>query len=461
MNHSAKRSNLRLLCLALLTGLAPAAQSMAFAEAFLAARQNDAQYRAAGHELEAARMGVPVARAALMPNVNLSAATSEVEGWRKSRNSQNQDMRLRLEYNAPQVALGVRMPIYNRELGRRVELAGAQAEVAERQYLVRGNELVDRLASAYLLLLLVEESRLQLDQLVISLTQQLTQTRQRMERGEATKVDVARMQSDLDLAKVRVLETANELQIARRQLQKMTGVPLTSHLRLPTSFAPPVLEPEGLFEWLSLAQRNSPGLQAREQTLEVAKIAVQRNRAAHLPRLDLVASLSQNENESVSNLGQTTTQRSIGVQLSVPIFSGGGVEASVKQALSDRARVEEEIRQERENVEIEVQRQYQLTTNGVERIKAHEQAVASAELTVTGMRRAFDTGLGTASDVADALTRAHAARRELAQARIDYVLARTRLMLQAGQPVADVAQEIDRLLGMSSSSEPASVSNKN
>jgi len=435
------------------------AQAMTFSEAFLAARQNDAQYRAAAHELEATRLGVPVARSALLPAVSLSAATSEVEGWRKSRNSSNQDMRLRMEYSAPQASLALRMPIYNRELGRRVDQAGAQVEVAERQYLARGGDMVDRLTTAYLTVLLVEEGRVQVDGLVDSLTQQLAQTRQRMERGEATKVDVSRMQSDLDLAKVRALETEDQLQLARRQLQKITGTPLTAPLRLPSSFLPQPLEPQGLFEWLTLAQQHSPALQIREQALEVAKLSVKRNRAAHFPRLDLVASLSQNENESVSNLGQTTTQRSIGVQLTVPIFSGGGIEASVRQALSDRSRAEEEVRAERENVEIEVQRQYQATINGAERIKAHEKAVASAELTVTGMRRAFETGLGTAADVADALGRSFAAQRELVQARIDYLLARTRLMLQAGQPMADVAQELDRWLAMPGAVD--STSNKN
>ena len=221
-----------------LLAMALPAQAMTFSEAFLAARQNDAQYRAAAHELEATRLGVPVARSALLPAVSLSAATSEVEGWRKSRNSSNQDMRLRMEYSAPQASLALRMPIYNRELGRRVDQAGAQVEVAERQYLARGGDMVDRLTTAYLTVLLVEEGRVQVDGLVDSLTQQLAQTRQRMERGEATKVDVSRMQSDLDLAKVRALETEDQLQLARRQLQKITGTPLTAPLRLPSSFLP-------------------------------------------------------------------------------------------------------------------------------------------------------------------------------------------------------------------------------
>ncbi|MBH9578019.1 TolC family outer membrane protein [Inhella proteolytica] len=428
--------------------LSPAAQAMSFGEAFTAARQNDAQYRAAGHELEANRLAVPVARAALMPNVSINASQQEVDGWRKSRNANNQDMRLRLEYTSPQASVGMRMPIINRELGLRVEQAGAQAEYAEYQYQLRGNDLVDRLANAYLTVLLVEQTKLHVDKLVEALAQQVAQAQQRLARGEGTRVEVARGQAELDLAKVRVLETDDQLQLARRQLQRLTGQPLTQALQMPAAVEPPPLEPQGLFAWLELANRQNPALKAREQSLEVAKLGVKRNRAAHLPRLDLVASYSQNENESVSNLGQSTTQRAIGVQLNIPIYSGGGVEASVRQAVADRSRAEEEIRQERENVEIEVQRQYQLTQNGVGRIKAQERAVASAELAVTGMRRALEGGAGTTGDLADALSRSYAAQRELAQARIDYLLARTRLMLSAGFGMSEVAQELDRLLAL-------------
>ncbi|WP_374434458.1 TolC family outer membrane protein [Inhella sp.] len=428
--------------------LSPAAQAMSFGEAFTAARQNDAQYRAAGHELEANRLAVPVARAALMPNVSINASQQEVEGWRKSRNANNQDMRLRLEYTSPQASVGMRMPIINRELGLRVEQAGAQAEYAEYQYQLRGNDLVDRLANAYLTVLLVEQTKLHVDKLVEALAQQVAQAQQRLARGEGTRVEVARGQAELDLAKVRVLETDDQVLLARRQLQRLTGQPLTQALQMPAAVDPPPLEPQGLFAWLELANRQNPALKAREQSLEVAKLGVKRNRAAHLPRLDLVASYSQNENESVSNLGQSTTQRAIGVQLNIPIYSGGGVEASVRQAVADRSRAEEEIRLERENVEIEVQRQYQLTQNGVERIKAQERAVASAELAVTGMRRALEGGVGTTGDLADALSRSYAAQRELAQARIDYLLARTRLMLSAGFGMSEVAQELDRLLAL-------------
>ena len=67
------------------------------------------------------------------------------------------------------------------------------------------------------------------------------------------------------------------------------------------------------------------------------------------------------------------------MQLNVPLFSGGGVQASVRQSLADQARVEEELRVERETLQIEVQRQFVAVRNGQAKSEAYSRAVASAK----------------------------------------------------------------------------------
>lgn len=422
------------------------AQAINFVEALDAARQHDAQFRAAGHELESARQAVPMARAALLPQIGLSASGSDVVGSRQFPNSLNQDVRLRVEYATPQASLQLRMPIFNAEARSRVDQTRAQTDVAESVYRYRGLELVDRLATAYLQVLLANEGKALAQTQLAALQVQLAQVKQRLERGEGTRVEVAQTQANLDVVKVRLVEAEDQVVLTRRQLKRMTGmddVPLSG---LPADEVLPPLQPQGLREWIDLALLQSPTLAAREQALVAAKMGVKRNFAGHLPKLDLVASLTQSQNESISSLNQTSTLRSIGVQLNVPIYSGGGVDAGVKQALADQARVEEEVRTERETIEIEIHKQYQTVASGQARISAYRQSVASAELLLQGMKRSLEAGLGTQNDVADALARVFLARRDLAQARVEYMLARARLMLQAGMSSADVAADVDRSL---------------
>lgn len=422
------------------------AQAMSLAEAFDAALRNDAQFRAAGHDLETARLGVPIARAALLPAVTLSASGSDVVGKRSFPNSANQDVAVRVEYSAPQAALSLRMPIFNYEAISRVRQASAQYDGAEAIYRSRGSELVDRLTAAYLQVLLADEGRRLSTAQVESLAVQLSQAQQRLQRGEGTRVDAVQAQANLDVAKTRLIEAEDALTLAHRQLQRVTGVGTPPLKHVPTDYQPAPLAPGGLVEWLGLAVRQNPSLQAKEQALTAAKMGVQRNVAGHLPRVDLVASLSRAQNEMVSSLNQTSSLRSIGVQLNMPLYNGGGVDASVKQALSDQARAEEDIRVERENIEIEVQRHHQAVSNGASKIVAYQRAVESTTLALMGARRSLEAGQGTNNDVADAIARQFSARRDLAQARIEYLQARLRLMLQAGVAMLEVIADLDQAL---------------
>lgn len=426
--------------------IAGGARAMSFAEAYQAALRNDATYQAAGHELRSAQYNVPIARSTLLPTVSFSAANSDVTGSRRFPNSLNQDVRVHLDYSTPQGSLAMRVPIFNYEAISRYRQAQAQSDTAESVFRTKGLDLIDRLGSAYLQVLLAEEGRQLAQTQVDSVTVQATQARERFQRGEGTRVDVAQAQSNLDVARTRVFEADELLDLSRRQLKRITGLNETQVARVPTDYLPAPLPQEGLADWLSLALRQNPSLQAREQALTAAKMAVQRNLAGHLPRLDLVASLSQSQNESISSLNQTSTLRSVGVQLSVPLYNGGGVDANVKQARADQSKAEEEIRIEREGIEIEVQRFYSVVANGAAKIGAFRQAAESAELVLKGSRRAMEAGLATNNDVADAQARYFSAQRDLAQARIEYLQSRLRLMLQAGVPMQDVVSDLDRAL---------------
>ncbi len=441
---SARAATLVLAVAALVTPLA--AQAMTFAEAFDAAKRNDAQYLAAGHELNSAQLAVPIAFSALLPSINFSASSADVSGTRQFPNSLNQDVRVRVEYAAPQASLQMRLPLFNQEARIRWQQTRSQADVAESIYRARGMELIDRLAGAYLQVLLAEEGRELAQAQITALQVQLGQVQQRLQRGEGTRVEVAQVLAALDVTKVRAIESDDLLDLSRRQLRRITGVPNQPLQRVPADFTPNLARSETLFDWLETALRQSPTLQARQQSLLVARMNVQRNEAGHFPRVDLVASLSRSQNESLSNLNQSSNLRTLGVQLNVPIYSGGGINAGVKQALSDQARAEEEIRIERENIEIEVQRHHGAVTNGAAKIAAYRQAVTSSELALEGMRKVLEQGLGTNNDVADALVRLYSARRDLAQARIEYVQARLRLLVQAGTPMNDAVAELDRAL---------------
>jgi outer membrane protein TolC len=138
--------------------------------------------------------------------------------------------------------------------------------------------------------------------------------------------------------------------------------------------------------------------------------------------------------------------KSLGVQVNVPLYAGGGVVAGVRQAVAEQSRAEEDIRNERENVEAEVQRNYLLVSNGAARVLAYRRAAESSQVAYTGAIRAQEAGVGTTADVLDAQFRLFQARRDLAVARYDYLAGRLRLKAHAGVPLDEVTRDIDQLL---------------
>lgn len=446
--HSHRRSLRCTVLAALASGLLTAgtAQAMSFAEVFAAAREHDAQYRAAGHDLESARLGVPIARAGLLPSVGLSYSKSDVSGTRSFYNSLNQEVQVQVAYASPQTALSLRLPLFNKEAMARYDQTQAQAEAAASVYRSRGLELMDRVGTAYLQVLLAVDARGLAQSQLAAVQGQLVRAEQRFKRGEGTRTEQAMAQATLDLAKVKLIEAEDQIDISRRTLKRLTGNDTQALNQLAPDFVPTEITPNRLVDWLELAERNSPTIQARQQALMAARLGVDRQRAGHYPRVDLVASIARNENESLNNLGQTSVLKSLGVQVNVPLYNGGGIDASVKQALADQARVEEEIKVEREAVQIEVQRNFQSVSTGISRIEAYRRAVESSEVAYRGAVRAQEAGLGTTSEVLDAQARLYSAQRDLAQTRYDYLLARMRLLAMAGTAVDEVMVDVDRHL---------------
>jgi len=421
-------------------------RAMTFAEVMAAARENDAQFRASQHELEAMRLGVPIARAGLLPSVGISVQQSEVSGSRQFFNNLNQENKVQLAYSSPQSNLTMRMPLFNREARARYDESQTQAEAAEAVFRARSLELVERTGTAYLQVLLSDDGIRLAESQVANVEGQLSRAEQRLKRGEGTRTEQATAQAAVDLAKVKVLEARDQADLARRSLKRVTGREVPRLNQLTADFMPGATDAGELFEWLELAERNNPVLRARQQNLMSARLGVERQRAGHFPRVDMVASISRNENDSINNLGQTSVLKTLGVQVNVPIYSGGGVDAGVKQALQDQARSEQELRNERETIQIELQRNHQAVANGASRIEAYRRAVQSSEVAFKGAARSQELGLGTVTEVLDAQTRLYSAQRDLATARYDYLLARIRLLVQAGAAMDDVVSDVDRHL---------------
>jgi protease secretion system outer membrane protein len=416
--------------------------------AYDAAVRHDAQYQIATKELEFARQGVPLARASLLPQVSLNASTAKVVGTREFGNSLNQNVKVPLDYESPQASLNLRAPIFNYEALSRLRQATSASDGAEALLAARHIDLVNRLTAAYLEVLLQHEVLALAAEDLRSLQAQADRARRRFTLGEGTLQEATAAESAAELARIRLVRIQDDVVIARRSLQRITGLDASALRAAPADFAGLALPLPTLQAWIEQTLQNSPLLRFRRLSLDAAGFGIERQRAGHYPRLDLVAGMSRAESESIATLNQTTQQRSIGVQLAVPLFSGGAVEAGVAQSIAERDRVEQELRAEEENLVLEVERLYRLTVQGASRLAANLAALDAAGVAVKAAERAQATGLGTDAEYRQALARQALARRDLIQARYEFLNQRSQLLLMSGWPSAQVLEETARVLSV-------------
>jgi len=159
---------------------------------------------------------------------------------------------------------------------------------------------------------------------------------------------------------------------------------------------------------------------------------VERKRAGHLPKVSLYASSRQTSSDSESSYNQKYDTNTVGIQVSVPLFAGGSVSASTRQAASQLSQAQYELDAQTASTLIELRKQFNLNSSGAAKVRAYEMAVSSAEALVLATQKSVHGGERVNLDVLDAEQQLFSARRDLAVARHAYLLARIQLKYYAG-----------------------------
>ncbi len=425
---------------------APVASGQGVADLWRAAQQADAQIRAARYELEATELAIPIARAQMLPQIAITTGDTKINGSRDITDAAGGASASSLDYFSRSRSLSLRLALYNKEGSARISVGEAQVDAAEAIYQVRKKDLATRLGRAYFRLLFALDGVSLAQSAVETFEESVTSAASRLRGGEGTRTEVSEAEARLDRARAEVIDARDRVDVARRSLQVIVGIDTSSVVRPPSPTRVLAIEPKGLDEWLARVDSSNPEILARRLQAEVARREVGRARAGHYPRVDVIAALSRSANDTVSTLNTTTSQSSLGLQLNIPIYSGGLVDASTRQALLLVSKSEQDLEAERNTQRVEVRTQFLAVANGGARIEAFEKAVASAELALEGTRFGLRAGLRTNLDVLNAQRQVFEARRDLSEAAYNYWIARLQLKAVAGEPLDDTIDEIDRAL---------------
>ena len=414
---------------------------------YQAALEQDATVRAARATADAGRERLPQAKAQLMPAVTANVGKNNNDLNTTSPNLLGQATTTNDKYLSDNRTLQLRQPLFNMQRWLQFEQAKSVVNEVEATLDREYQNLVVRVAGAYFETLMADE------QLDLVLAQKATYTalvdaaKKGLSAGSGTRTDIDDAQSRLDMAMAQELEARQNQDLTRRQLQLLVNQPVmaVAKLNVPAlKLSSP--QPANLDDWTVKAEQNSPEIKALQARLEAARQEVKKAQAGHFPTLDAVAQWSNSGSENITRINSRYENKSIGLQLNVPIFSGGYVNSTIRQAVAEQTRAEESLEALRRDLGVRVHREYRGVSEGVMRVRALEQAVRSAEQMMKSTQMSLKAGSRTQLDVLNAQQQYTLAMRDLAQARYVYLMSKVRLASLVGDDTAASVDEINASL---------------
>ena len=151
---------------------------------------------------------------------------------------------------------------------------------------------------------------------------------------------------------------------------------------------------------------------------------------------------------------------SVGVQVTLPIFSGGLAQSKVREARALEEQARQDLEDARRQVEQATRTAYLGVTSGAAQVTAREQVLASSKSQLDATRLGREVGVRTSVDLLNAERKVYESRRDLAQARYQYLMARLQLAAAVGQLDRKVLEGVNQLLQARQSTALASAQPK-
>jgi outer membrane protein len=405
-------------------------------DTYHAAQSQDAVFAAARAAHQAGLEKLPQGRALLLPSVNVSASSTYNNGSIQYNGGGILASVLPsggYSYNSNGYGVNLVQPLFRQQNRVAYSEAGLQVEQADAQFRSAQQDLILRVAQAYFDVLTAQDAIQLAEAQKTAISEQLEQAKRNFEVGTATVTDTYEAQARYDAVNAQEIAARSNLEIKKRALQQLTNTmpdslsPLGEQLKL----EPP--QPTDAEKWIADAQQHNLQLEAAQIAADLSDKEVARNRGNHYPTLDLVASYTQNyANGGVQGIGSDDANKSIGVQLNLPLYQGGALNSKLREAEANRDRAQQELENARRNVATQTRQAYLGVADGIAQVQALQQALKSSESVLDATKLGQEVGVRTNLDVLNAQQQLYSTRRDLYQAEYNYLLSQLRLKAAAG-----------------------------
>ncbi len=366
----------------------------------------------------------------LLPSINITGNTTD--------NSQKRTYDVSLfngeeNYNSNGYSLTLKQSLFRYENIVTYLQASDRINQADAEWISARQSLIIRVSERYFDVLAAQDNLRFVAAEKQAIQRQLEQVENRLNAGLSAITDVYEAKARLDSTIASEIEAQNQLSNSLEALRKITDQYHERLIPLKESLVMNSPDPVGAEKWEELALSDNLQIVALRHNNKLLRREIRKQRAGHYPALDLVATYSKSISGG-GNFGDSKTEnRTVGLQLNMPIYLGGMVSSrtrtAVQQYNQNLAKMETTIRA----VRGQSRESYLGVMASIARVESLKQSVVSYHQAHKAIEAGFDAGMRTTFDVLQANRELYRAQRDYQRARYDYVLNGLRLKQSAGR----------------------------
>ncbi|RXU64815.1 MULTISPECIES: TolC family outer membrane protein [Pseudomonas] len=408
---------------------------------------NNADLAAARAQYGAQKEVVPQARAGLLPNLSAGA---DINNTRTKFDEPS--MASTRSGNVYQATLA--QPLFRADRWFQLQAAKDINEQASLQLSATEQNLILQSAENYFAVLRAQDNLASTKAEEAAFKRQLDQSNERFDVGLSDKTDVLQAQASYDTARAnrilaqRQVDDAFEalITLTNREYNSIQGIVHTLPVLAPT--------PNDAKAWVDTAARQNLNLLASNYAVSAAEETLKQRKAGHAPTLDAVAQYKKGDNDALgfsnpnplTRYGSDVEQRSIGLQLNIPIYSGGLTSSQVRESYSRLSQTEQQRESLRRQVVENTRNLHRAVNTDVEQVQARRQSIISNQSAVEATEIGYQVGTRNIVDVLDAQRQLYTSVRNYNNSRYDYILDNLRLKQAAGTLNPGDLQDLSRYL---------------
>jgi outer membrane protein len=420
------------------------------------ALQNDPQLREAEANRLAALESKPQALAALMPQLNGTAVASKERDTGPTKQSfsftdvstgtpitviEHQDFNGRTTTHDHKYGVDLKQNLFRWENWVALQRADAQVAQAEADYQAAQQDLMSRVAQRYFDVLASQDDLDAQEGALASVNRQLEQAEKRYEVGLIAITDVQEVRASHDSSAAAVIAAKRQVASAQEFLREITGDLFDTLARPIEPFELTNPDPVNEDRWVEMALQQNLSLVSSRLAADIARENVSSARGGHFPSLDLVASgyklnvdgtSINSDGTPYGNSSIDQNQRSIGIQLTFPLYSGGMVSSQVRQAVYQHRAAKERVERVARQTEHDARDSYLGVLSEISRVKALRRAVESNTTALNATEAGYEAGTRTAVDVVESRRLWIQAQTDYSRSRYDYMINVLKLQQAAG-----------------------------